>query len=382
MEKTFKTAIGMMSGTSMDGIDAVLVQIDENFKFEILKTHSLDYPAKIKKLLLKAANNNACTKDICFLDFAVGKLFAQCANELVKKSGLNKANIDYIAAHGQTIFHMPQEIEIDGVKTAGTLQIGNISVIAHETEIETIGDFRSKDMAAGGQGAPLVPFADEMIFGKSIARAIQNIGGIGNVTVLSPDCETFAFDTGAGNMLIDWFMQKLFNKPYDKDGATAAKGKVDEKWLESLLKEPYYSMPPPKSTGRELFNNDYAQNIFKTAPDNKYDVIATITALTAKTIADAYKNFVLPKTNIQEVVLGGGGAYNKTLIKFLKEYLGSNIKIKTHCDYGINDKFKEALAFAMLGLCTVNKNFNNIPACTGAKKRVIMGITACKDSLE
>ena len=366
----------------MDGIDAVLVQIDENFKFEILKTHSLDYPAKIKKLLLKAANNNACTKDICFLDFAVGKLFAQCANELVKKSGLNKANIDYIAAHGQTIFHMPQEIEIDGVKTAGTLQIGNISVIAHETEIETIGDFRSKDMAAGGQGAPLVPFADEMIFGKAIARAIQNIGGIGNVTVLSPDCETFAFDTGAGNMLIDRFMQKLFNKPYDKDGETAAKGKVDEKWLESLLKEPYYSMPPPKSTGRELFNNDYAQNIFKTAPDNKYDVIATITALTAKTIADAYKNFVLPKTNIQEVVLGGGGAYNKTLIKFLKEYLGSNIKIKTHSDYGINDKFKEALAFAMLGLCTVNKNFNNIPACTGAKKRVIMGITACKDSLE
>lgn len=157
----------MMSGTSMDGIDAVLVRIYQDFKFDILETHSLDYPRGIKKLLLNAANNNACTKDICFLDFAVGKLFANAQTNLSKKSGLNKENIDYIAAHGQTIFHMPQEIEIDGVKTAGTMQIGNISVIAHETEIETIGDFRSKDIAAGGQGAPLVPFADEMIFGKS-----------------------------------------------------------------------------------------------------------------------------------------------------------------------------------------------------------------------
>ena len=382
MEKTFTTAIGMMSGTSMDGIDAVLVRIYEDFKFDVIKTHSLDYPCGIKELLLKAANNNASVKDVCFLDFAVGRLFAKCANELVEKSGLKKEQIDYIASHGQTVFHMPQEIEIDGVKTASTLQIGNLSVIAHDTGIETIGDFRSKDIAAGGQGAPLVPFADELIFGKDIPRAIQNIGGIGNVTVLSNSCEIFAFDTGPGNMLIDLFMQKLFNQPFDKGGETAAKGAVDENWLKMLLKEPYYTQPPPKSTGRELYNNDYAENIFKSAPENKYDVIATLSALTAKTIADAYRNFVFPVTDIKEVVIGGGGAYNKSILKYLNEFLGSGIAIKTHSDYGIKDKFKEAIAFAMLGFCTYNKKFNNLPACTGAKKRVIMGITACKDSTE
>ncbi len=373
MNKNYKTAIGMMSGTSMDGIDAAIVRIDDDFNFELVNTHTLQYPDDVRKKLLQLANNNANTSDICFMDFVVGKLFAKCANGLVEKSGLNKDDVDFIATHGQTVFHIPQVIEMGGIATGSTLQIGNISVIAQETGIKTIGDFRSRDIAAGGQGAPLVPFADELIFKRNIPRVIQNIGGIGNVTVLSPKCDTFAFDTGAGNMLIDSVVNRFFNLPYDKNGEIAKQGKVDEKWLTELLKEPYYSKLPPKSTGRELYNEEYVQNFLKTAPENKYDVVATITALTAKTIADAYKNFVLPKTDIKEIVIGGGGAYNPVLLNFLKEYTGG-MEIKTHKDFGIDDKFKEAIAFAMLGYCTIKNIPNNLPNCTGAEKKVVMGV--------
>lgn len=375
MEKNCKTAIGMMSGTSLDGIDACLLKIFDDFSYEVIDCHSIDYPTEVRDKLFEAANNNAHTKDICNLDFVVGRLFAKCANELVEKSGLRKKQIDYIASHGQTIFHIPEGITTGGISTGSTLQIGNISVISELTGITTVGDFRSKDIAAGGQGAPLVPFADELIFKKDIERAIQNIGGIGNVTVLSKKCETFAFDTGPGNMLIDYFAKKIFNQPYDKDGILASKGTVDEMWLKELLDEPYYEKFPPKSTGRELFNTAYAERIAKKAPENKYDIMATITALTAKTIADAYKRFIFPKTEIKELVVGGGGAYNLELLRYLRLYL-PNLSVKTHKDFNINDKYKEAIAFAMLGFCTLKKIPNSLVGCTGAQKRVIMGIVS------
>lgn len=376
MNKKNKLAIGMMSGTSMDGIDAVLVCLEENFAFEVLCTYSLKYPKDVELKLLEIANDKGSTKDICFMDFVVGKLFAQCANKLIEKSCFKNSDIDFIASHGQTVFHIPEELEIGGIKTRSTLQIGNISVISQETGIKTIGDFRSMDIAVGGQGAPLVPFADEIIFGKKIPRVIQNIGGIGNVTVLSPNCETFAFDTGVGNMLIDYCAKKFFGIPFDKDGQLAFQGEIDEKWLKELLLEPYYSKIPPKSTGRELFNDEYAENILKTAPQNPHDIMATITALTAKTIIDAYKEFVLPKTDIKEIVLGGGGAYNKYLTQCLNNYANGHFLIKTHQDFGIDDKFKEAISFAILGFCNINDICNNIPNCTGAPKKVIMGLTA------
>lgn len=365
----------MMSGTSLDGVDACIVDIDNNFNFKILETHSLDYHSEIRQKLLDTANNKTTALEICNLNFVVGKVFAQCAEELIKKAGLEAKNIDLIASHGQTIFHIPEPIVTGNISTTSTLQIGNISVIAELTGIKTVGDFRSRDMAANGQGAPLVPFADELIFKKEIPRAIQNIGGIGNVTVLSKDCDTFAFDTGAGNMLIDYFTKKLFDKPFDKDGEIALSGNVDEVWLNELLNEPYYSKTPPKSTGRELFNEDYAQKIFESAPEQKEDVIATLTALTAQSIKMAYEDFVFPKTQIKEIVLGGGGAYNKALAGMLEKSF-DNIKIKKHSDFGINDKFKEALAFAMLGFCTVKKIPNNLSLCTGAEKSVIMGVVA------
>ncbi len=366
--KNFKTIISMMSGTSIDSIDACLVKIFDDLTFEVIDSYSLEYPADVRKKLFDLANNVGDIKDVCYMNFVVGELFAKCANQLLEKHG----KVDFISSHGQTICHIPNEIEMGSISTKSTLQIGDISVISQKTGVTTIGDFRTKDIAAGGQGAPLVPFADKILFGLDKNRLIQNIGGISNVTVLSKDCDIFAFDNGVGNMLIDYFVNKLFDLPFDKDGEIAKSGKIDDKWLNELLTEPYYSLQPPKTTGRELFNTEYAKKIYKSAPEKKEDVIATITALTAKVIADSYINFVFPKTSIDEVVLGGGGAYNKTLIQYLQKYL-PQLTIKTHSDFGIPDKLKEAIAFAYLGYFTMENKPNNVPSCTGAKSPVVMG---------
>ncbi len=366
------TAISMMSGTSLDAIDACLIKIYKDFSFELLETHSLVYPEEVRFKLLETANNNALAEDICFLNFVVGELFAKCALELIDKSAYKKKDIDFISSHGQTVFHIPYDKQIADISTKSTLQIGDISVISQKTGILTVGDFRTKDIAAGGQGAPLVPFADELLFKKDKNRAIQNIGGISNVTVLSREFETFAFDNGPGNMLIDYCSRKFFNLPYDKDGKLASQGVVNQSWLNVLLSEEYYYLEPPKTTGRELFNDKYAENILKSAPENKFDIIATLTNLTAKVIYDSYVNFIFPSVLIDEIVLGGGGAYNITLINYLKTYF-KEITIKTHKDFGIPDKFKESIAFAFLGYCTLNRIPNNMPSCTGAKEKVIMG---------
>ncbi|MCR5261212.1 MAG: anhydro-N-acetylmuramic acid kinase [Candidatus Gastranaerophilales bacterium] len=372
MDKKFYSVISMMSGTSMDGCDACLVRLSDNFEYKIDGFYSLEYPQDVRKKLLDIAVGNGNTADICFLNFVVGKHFAKCANLLLEKYNLKKEKIDFISSHGQTVYHIPQEKEIGGYRTKSTLQIGDISVIAGNTGITTIGDFRPRDMAAGGQGAPLVPFADEKIFGKDKNRAIQNIGGIANVTVLSKDIPTFAFDNSVGNMLIDYFSHKFFGKNYDKDGLLAKQGKVDEEWLDELMKDEYYALVPPKTTGREHFNDKYAENILKTAPENKYDIIRTVTELTAKAIYKSYEDFVFPKTSIDEVVIGGGGAYNPVLMQALQKYFGQ-IPVKTHDDYGICSQHKECLAFAILGLCTLLKKTNNLPECTGAAKAVVMG---------
>ena len=361
-----------MSGTSLDGIDSCLVRIYDDLSFEIIDSYSLSYPPEIRNKLMDMANNRGDVKDVCRMNFVIGEFFAKTVNMLLKKSLTAKEDVDFISSHGQTIFHSPEKIETCGIKTASTLQIGDISVIAYKTGIMTIGDYRTKDIAAGGQGAPLVPFADRILFPADKNRLIQNIGGIANVTVLSNECEIFAFDNGPGNMLIDYYMNKFFNNPFDKNGECAKKGRVDEMWLNELLKEAYYSLTPPKTTGRELFNNQYAENILKNAPKNKFDIISTVTYLTSKVIADSYKNFIFPKTSVQEVVLGGGGAYNLAIIDFLKDLL-PDISIKTHEDYKIPNKLKECLAFAYLGYFTVNKKTNNVPSCTGAQEPVIMG---------
>ena len=395
-----------MSGTSCDSIDAGLCEVFPDMRVELIKGINYKYPEHIRSKIFQLFMGEGSIKDICQMNFAIGECFANAANILIEEFG----KPDFISSHGQTIYHYPFEEKIDNISLKSTLQIGESSVIAQKTGCMTISNFRESDIAQGGQGAPLVCFADEKWWGKcssltgqhpsqpSLNRegfshsegfspknlkdaqndvkknyAIQNIGGISNVTVVSRDFDTFGFDTGLGNIMIDYCTQKFFSKPYDKDGEIAKMGVVSESWLECLMQDEYYFIEPPKSTGREYFNVQYIENALKYAPSDPKDIIATVTALSAKTIAQAYERFIYPQVGIHEAIICGGGAYNKTLMNMLRTYLPNLIDLKTCEDYGISNNFKEVMAFALLGYCTYYGIPNNLPCCTGARKRVVMG---------
>ena len=369
-ELEVKKVIALMSGTSCDSIDAGLCEVYPDMTVKLIQGINYKYPEHIRAKIFQLFRGEASVKDICQMNFAIGKCFAEACKVLISEFG----KPDFISSHGQTIYHYPFDKKIDGINLKSTLQIGESSVIAQETNCLTISNFREADMAQGGQGAPLVCFADEKWFkNKGKNFAIQNIGGISNVTVVSKDFDTFGFDTGLGNIMIDYFMNKYFSLPYDKDGEIAKEGTISDSWLACLLQDEYYFMDPPKSTGREYFSPKYIENTLKFAPQNPKDIIATVTALTAKTIADSYERFIYPNVGIHEAVICGGGAYNKTLMKYLRTYLPSYIDLKTCEDYGISNNFKEVMAFALLGYCTYYGIPNNLPCCTGAKKRVVMG---------
>lgn len=369
-ELEVKKVIALMSGTSCDSIDAGLCEVYPDMTVKLIQGINYKYPEHIRAKIFQLFRGEASVKDICQMNFAIGKCFAEACKVLI--SEFEKP--DFISSHGQTIYHYPFDKKIDGINLKSTLQIGESSVIAQETNCLTISNFREADMAQGGQGAPLVCFADEKWFkNKGKNFAIQNIGGISNVTVVSKDFDTFGFDTGLGNIMIDYCMNKYFSLPYDKDGEIAKEGTISDSWLACLLQDEYYFIDPPKSTGREYFSPKYIENTLKFAPQNPKDIIATVTALTAKTIADSYERFIYPNVGIHEAVICGGGAYNKTLMKYLRTYLPSYIDLKTCEDYGISNNFKEVMAFALLGYCTYYGIPNNLPCCTGAKKRVVMG---------
>lgn len=369
-ELEVKKVIALMSGTSCDSIDAGLCEVYPDMTVKLIQGINYKYPEHIRAKIFQLFRGEASVKDICQMNFAIGKCFAEACKVLISEFG----KPDFISSHGQTIYHYPFDKKIDGINLKSTLQIGESSVIAQETNCLTISNFRETDMAQGGQGAPLVCFADEKWFkNKGKNFAIQNIGGISNVTVVSKDFDTFGFDTGLGNIMIDYCMNKYFSLPYDKNGEIAKEGTISDSWLACLLQDEYYFMDPPKSTGREYFSPKYIENTLKFAPQNPKDIIATVTALTAKTIADSYERFIYPNVGIHEAVICGGGAYNKTLMKYLRTYLPSYIDLKTCEDYGISNNFKEVMAFALLGYCTYYGIPNNLPCCTGAKKRVVMG---------
>lgn len=374
-----KKIISLMSGTSCDSIDVGLCEVMPDLSCKLIDGLNYKYPKTVRAKLFEFFAQNATLKDVCQMNFVVGKCFADAANEMIKKHG----KPDFISSHGQTVFHYPESTFFgdisDNISLKSTLQIGESSVIAQETGCMTISNFREADIAQGGNGAPLVCFADDK-WGKSLMGdnvAIQNIGGISNVTVVSQDYATFGFDNGVGNIMIDYCCDKFFAMPYDKDGKIAAEGSVCDNWLNCLLEDEYYFIPPPKTTGREYFSPKYIENALKLASqfgiEDERDIIATLTALTAKSIVDSYTRWVLPSVSIKEVVVGGGGAYNPTLMKFIRTYLPKHIGLKTHEDYGISNNFKEVMAFALLGYCTYYGIPNNLPSCTGAKKRVVLG---------
>ena len=368
-----KKVIALMSGTSCDSIDAGLCKVNPDLSCELISGINYKYPEHIRAKIFQLFSGNATVKDICQMNFAIGKCFADACQVLISEFG----KPDFISSHGQTIYHYPFDEKIDGISLKSTLQIGESSVIAQETGCPVISNFREADIAAGGQGAPLVCFADERWFrGKNVS--VQNIGGISNVTVVAKDIDTFGFDTGLGNIMIDYCMNKFFGEPYDKDGKIAASGNICESWLDCLMQDEYYFKNPPKTTGREYFTPKYIENALGFAPNSTADIIATVTALTAKTIATAYERFIYPLVDIDEVIVGGGGAYNPTLMSYLRSYLPKHIMLKTHEDYGISNNFKEVMAFALLGYCAYYNILNNLPSCTGAKKRVVLGkMTNC-----
>lgn len=369
-ELEVKKVIGLMSGTSCDSIDAAYCEVYPDLTVKLVKGINHFYPDEIREMIFKAFRGEITIKELCRLNFAIGHCFAQAANLLIKEFG----KPDFISSHGQTVYHHPFDEKISDISLKSTLQIGENSVIAADTGCPVISNFREKDITYGGNGAPLVCFADSVWFKNSL---VQNIGGISNVTVVSDSCEVFGFDTGCGNIMIDYCMQKFFNKKYDKDGEIAQTGSVSENWLSALLEDEYYFMAPPKTTGREHFSAEYIENFLKTAPKDPKDIITTLAALTAKTIAQAYERFVFNKADVENVVIGGGGAYNKTMMRMLKACLPEKLKLKTHEDYGISNNYKEAMAFALLGYCTFYNIPNNIPACTGASKELVLGKMVC-----
>ncbi len=385
--KNPKKVVGLMSGTSVDGIDACLAEISGNgvdTKIHVLAFDTYPYDGATRTAILDACNPETGTVDkICQLNFYLGKLFAEAAKSIAARAGIAIADVDLIGSHGQTIYHLPNAQPFlcqEGIRS--TLQIGEASVIAQETGVMTVADFRPRDMAAGGQGAPLVPYADFILFrSREKGRALQNIGGIANVTFIPKDCaidDIVAFDTGPGNMIIDRVTERITHYQYafDKDGNIAAGGKVHDDLLKGLLGHPYLSKQPPKTTGREEFGRSFADKLYEDAARSgikDVDILATVTAFTAYTIADSYNKWILSARQLSEVILSGGGSHNRTLVRFLAHYLGPSIALHSLDAFGIAPNARESVAFAILAHETISGNCNNVPSATGAREAVVMG---------
>ena len=385
--KPVRRVVGLMSGTSVDGIDAALVEIggtDEAPEVRLVAFEDRPWPEEVRRQIFPLFRPETATVDkIGYMNFLMGEIYARSVSSVVEKAGLTLADIDLIGSHGQTIWHAPEVCGKDGFPVRFTVQIGEGSVIAARTGVPTVSDFRVADMAVGGQGAPLVPFSEYLLYrrpGETIL--LQNIGGIGNMTVLPGDEgpeAVYAFDTGPGNMIIDAVVSALTGgaKTYDAGGAMAAEGRVDEALLAMLQQDPYYDMPLPKTTGRELFGVQYVGKILdyqRAHGLSDADVLATVTDLTAWSIADGYARYVLPRRQAAELVVGGGGSYNATLLGFLRtRFAPYGVEVRTQEDLGWSSDAKEAVAFALMADCCVREKPNVLPSVTGAKAAAIMG---------
>lgn len=369
--------IGIMSGTSLDGIDVALIEItglNETTQYQLLHYDSYPYDEITQVEILKASHiNSSNVEDICALNFKLGKLYSEAVQELLMDRNFKPA-IDFIALHGQTIHHLPHP---NAPLSHSTLQIGDPSQLAYDHKTTVISNFRAMDMIAGGNGAPLVPYTEYLLYRDQYKnRLLQNIGGIGNVTILPKNChlsEISAFDTGPGNMMINSAMQYLYQKNYDHNGEVARMGRVIPDLLQDLQCNKYFTQSPPKTTGRELFGEDKVHHFCqKYGQHNPADIIRTLTEFTVWSIADSYQKFIFPNYSIDEILMAGGGAYNSFLIERLRQEL-TNYNIQTLEDIGFNSDAKEAIAFAILGNQTLNHQQGNLPNATGAKHPVVLG---------
>ncbi len=384
-------AVGLMSGTSLDGVDAALVDID-GVDFEttvrLVAFETLPMPDGTRQRILDAVKPGGGTSAaLCALNVELGHLFSDAVGDICRRAGVLPKDLAFVASHGQTIWHNP--VAGGGCREpgcalgeemgySGTLQLGDASIIAWDHDVTVVYDFRSMDMAAGGQGAPLVPFSEAVLYGDVHANVgLLNIGGIGNITVLPRGyvSDIFAFDTGPGNMMIDEACRRCFGHSYDKDGEIAASGTVIEDMLSSLMEEPYLSEEPPKSTGRELFGTQMLDAVQRRWPHvSGQDLVATLTAFTAESIASAVRLYVEPhlEGGLDRLITGGGGAHNGTLMRMLAQRL-SGTQVLTQEDLGYSSDAKEAIAFAVLGNQTLRHQPSNVPSATGASSPAVLG---------
>jgi len=370
--------VGLMSGTSVDGVDAAIVEIGSR-GVEVLAFNTYPYPAELRRTIFRLFRpETARIDDLCHANFAIGEVFAEAVIRLCRTSRIPLESVDLIGSHGQTVYHVPEGRRFGRHRLRSTLQIGEPSVIAERTGITTVADFRPRDVAAGGEGAPLVPYTDYLLFrDPRRSRAVQNIGGIANVTYLPAgggvDC-LLAFDTGPGNMIIDRVSHLVTRGKvaFDDGGRMAARGRVDAVLLEELLEHPYLRRRPPKSTGRELFGAQFADALYKKARRQRIpplDILATVTAFTAYSIVQAYQRFLPGR--VHDLILCGGGVKNATLTWHLVSVAPG--KVMRSNDFGIDADAKEAASFAILAHETICGRPGNVPSATGAGRRVVLG---------
>jgi anhydro-N-acetylmuramic acid kinase len=354
--------VGIMSGTSLDGIDVALISSQEQ-QFKLVSSHFSAYPESIKQQLLTLHQPQLNElEDTAIISNKLAHLYADAVMTLLNQNQMTSHQIKAIGCHGQTIRHRPE--------LGFTLQIGNNALLAELTQITVVGDFRSRDIAAGGQGAPLVPAFHQAVFGsKDKNRAIVNIGGIANITYLAKPGEVLGFDSGPGNMLLDSWTKLNLGLDYDKNGNWAATGVIIQSLLKSMLADPYFALPPPKSTGRDLFNDAWLKRHMPYPPCQPQDVARTLVELTAFSIKMA---ITLHCPNVDEVYLCGGGAHNQLLIETLKKML-SSIPVSSTNILGIDIDWVEAAAFAWLAQQTLNNRPANVPSVTGAKGLRVLG---------
>ncbi|SRR5579871_1246260 len=403
MSKNGMVVAGVMSGTSADGIDVALVRIisrtgsreasatASGFRGHECPRHipslighaAYPYPAKVRAAVLSAMNaTEASVADLSRLNFLLGELYAEA---VVATRRRFRVKPDLIGCHGQTIYHQGEPQAFLGRKIAPTWQTGEGAIIAARVGVPVVSDFRTADMAAGGKGAPLVPYLDYLWFRDSrIGRIVQNIGGIANLTAIPAGASAdrvLAFDTGPGNMVIDGVTQELFGKRFDRGGRIAASGTVIDPVVQRILRRSFFGAKPPKTAGREEFGREFVREFLRSCGRaRKQDIVATATALTARSIGDAIEGFVVGKihrlstSRFHEIILSGGGAKNVTLVQMISERLEPlGIRVRFSDEFGLPSEAKEAVAFAMLAYETWNRRPSNVPSATGAKREAVLG---------
>ena len=379
---------GVMSGTSADGINVALVRLgsagDPNSHvFTLLGNAEYSYPAKVRAAVLSAMNaKQASVADLSRLNFLLGEVYADAVLATQRRF---RVKADLVGCHGQTLYHQGEAQAFLGRRIVATWQTGEAAVIAARVGVPVVSDFRPADMAAGGKGAPLVPYLDYLLFrDPKIGRIVQNIGGIANLTAIPAGADAnrvFAFDTGPGNMVIDAVTEALCGRAFDRGGKLAASGMVLGPVVKQFLKRKFFRAAPPKTAGREEFGREFVREFLRACGrSRKEDVVATATALTARSIADAVQRFVTKqsgpatKTSFRELILSGGGARNATLVAMLTDNLAPlGIQLRFSDEFGLPSEAKEAVAFAVLAYETWNRRPSNVPSATGAKRAAVLG---------